>query len=178
MMSKKTNYVRSLSDVANALGVEYQKLYRWRHVQELKKTDKGYNVEKIRKFLEEMEERERVEKEAELDSCAENLIEKQIKLETAKHKCRLLELQILQKEGNLVDVNQVLETRAKELSRLRRSLQELILRVPNEIAGKSEDEIRVALSASVNSILSDLSEFITDNWSESEDLEVNIDDEQ
>ena len=55
-MSKKTKYVRSLSDVANELGIEYQKIYRYRHVAELKKTDKGYNVEKIRKCIEEKEE--------------------------------------------------------------------------------------------------------------------------
>ena len=180
-MSKKTKYVRTLSDVANELGIEYQKIYRYRHVAELKKTDKGYNVEKIRKYIEEKEEeqaREREEKEAELESCAEDLIEKQIKLETAKHKCRLLELQILQKEGNLVDVNQVLETRSKELSRLRRSLQELLIRIPAEVVNKTEEEIRASLSVAVNDILSGLSEFIADDWTEADDLDINISDEQ
>jgi len=180
-MNKKTKYVRSLSHVANELGIEYQKLYRYRHVAELKKTDKGYNVEKIRKYIEEKEEeqaREREEKEAELESCTEDLIEKQIKLETAKHKCRLLELQILQKEGNLVDVNQVLETRSKELSRLRRGLQELLTRIPAEIANKAEDEIRACLSVAINDILSDLSEFIADDWTDVDETDINIEDEQ
>ena len=170
-----------MSDVANELGVEYQKIYRYRHVAELKKTDDGYNVENIRKFLEDKEkelEREREEKEAELEMCTEDLIEKQIKLETAKHKCRLLELQILQKEGNLVDVNQVLETRSKELSKLRRSLQDLIIRIPTEIANMNEDEIRASLSVAVNDILSGLSEFIADDWTETDDLDINISDEQ
>jgi len=170
-----------LSDVANELGVEYQKIYRYRHVSELKKTDDGYNVENIRKFLAEKEkeqEREREENEAELEMCTEDLIEKQIKLETAKHKCRLLELQILQKEGNLVDVNQVLETRSKELSKLRRSLQDLIIRIPTEIANMNEDEIRASLSVAVNDILSGLSEFIADDWTETDDLDINISDEQ
>lgn len=170
-----------MSDVANELGVEYQKIYRYRHVAELKKTDDGYNVENIRNFLEDKEkelEREREEKEAELEMCTEDLIEKQIKLETAKHKCRLLELQILQKEGNLVDVNQVLETRSKELSKLRRSLQDLIIRIPTEIANMNEDEIRASLSVAVNDILSGLSEFIADDWTETDDLDINISDEQ
>jgi hypothetical protein len=180
-MSKKTKYVRTLSDVANELGIEYQKIYRYRHVAELKKTDNGYNVEKIRKYIEEKEEeqaREREEREAELESCTEDLIEKQIKLETAKHKCRLLELQILQKEGNLVDVNQVLETRSKELSRLRRGLQELLIRIPAEVVNKTEEEIRASLSVAVNDILSGLSEFIADDWTEADDLDINISDEQ
>lgn len=180
-MSRKKKHVKSLSDVANELGVEYQKIYRYRHVAELKKTDDGYNVENIRKFLAEKEkeqEREREEKEAELEMCTEDLIEKQIKLETAKHKCRLLELQILQKEGNLVDVNQVLETRSKELSKLRRSLQDLIIRIPTEIANMNEDEIRASLSVAVNDILSGLSEFIADDWTEPDDLDINISDEQ
>ncbi|MBE6314897.1 MAG: hypothetical protein E7079_08115 [Bacteroidales bacterium] len=180
-MSRKSKHVKSLSDVANELGVEYQKIYRYRHVSELKKTDDGYNVENIRKFLAEKEkeqEREREENEAELEMCTEDLIEKQIKLETAKHKCRLLELQILQKEGNLVDVNQVLETRSKELSKLRRSLQDLIIRIPTEIANMNEDEIRASLSVAVNDILSGLSEFIADDWTETDDLDINISDEQ
>lgn len=180
-MSRKKKHVKSLSDVANELGVEYQKIYRYRHVAELKKTDDGYNVENIRKFLEDKEkelEREREEKEAELEMCTEDLIEKQIKLETAKHKCRLLELQILQKEGNLVDVNQVLETRSKELSKLRRSLQDLIIRIPTEVANMNEDEIRASLSVAVNDILSGLSEFIADDWTETDDLDINISDEQ
>ena len=180
-MSKKNSYAKSLSDVANTLGIEYQKIYRFRHEEVLKKGDKGYNIENIRRFLEDKEkelEREREEKEAELEMCTEDLIEKQIKLETAKHKCRLLELQILQKEGNLVDVNQVLETRSKELSRLRRGLQELLTRIPAEIANRAEEEIRACLSVAINEILSDLSEFIADDWTEVDETDINIEDEQ
>jgi hypothetical protein len=78
----------------------------------------------------------------------------------------------------LVDVNQVLETRSKELSKLRRSLQDLIIRIPTEIANMNEDEIRASLSVAVNDILSGLSEFIADDWTETDDLDINISDEQ
>lgn len=178
-MSKELTYLKTLADVANALQLPYSRLYKLKHRPEFQKTARGYNVKKINAFLTEQEQiREEEEKEQSLLGAEEELLEKQIKLETARHKCRLLELQIAQKEGNLVDVNAVLETRSKELSRLRRGLQELVLRIPVETANKGEEEIRACLSAAVNVILSDLSEFIADDWSDRDPVMIDEEEEQ
>lgn len=166
MMSKESaTYVKTLADAAKILQVPYTQLYKHKHRPEFTKGARGYNVKKIGDYLTEMETlREEEEKAQSLIGAEEELIEKQIKLETARHKCRLLELQIKQKEGNLVDVNQVIESRAKELTRLRSTLTEMVMRLPMEVQGMDEDGIRCRLSESVNAILADLSEFIQDDW--------------
>lgn len=167
-------YVKTLSDVATKLGVSYAVLYKDKHRPEFIKSSRGYNVDKIAEYLNEKERIKEEEAVAENLLEAENeLIEKQIKLETAKHKCRLLELQIKQKEGNLVDVEQVLDTRAKEISLLRKNLTEMVKNLPKELKDKDEDEIRSIISSSVNNILSSLVEFISDDWTDTNDEEIN-----
>lgn len=168
-MNEKT-YYKTLSEVATALQMPYSTLYKHRHRPEFNKTARGYNLNKITEYLNEQERiREEEEKAQNLLGAEDELLEKQIKLETARLKCRLLELQIANKEGNLVDVNQVLETRSKEITRLRRGLTEMVKKLPNELINNDEETIRIKLSDSVNGILADLSEFITDDWSSSDE---------
>lgn len=171
-MNEKT-YYKTLSEVATALQMPYSTLYKHRHRPEFNKTARGYNLNKITEYLNEQERiREEEEKAQNLLGAEDELLEKQIKLETARLKCRLLELQIANKEGNLVDVNQVLETRSKEITRLRRGLTEMVKKLPNELINNDEETIRIKLSDSVNGILADLSEFITDDWSSDEENEI------
>lgn len=84
----------------------------------------------------------------------------------------MLELQILAKEGNLIDVNKVLETRTKEITRLRRSLTDLVKKLPLQLQQQDENTIRTALNEAVNGILADLAEFIADDWTSEEDEEL------
>lgn len=164
-MSKEQTYYKTLTDVANALQVPYTALYKHKHRPEFTKTTRGYNLKKITEFLNEQERiQEQEEKTKNLLGAEEELLEKQLKIETARHKCRLLELQILQKEGNLVDVNSVLETRTKELTRLRRSLTDMVRKLPQELVQNDQNTIRTKITEAVNAILSDLSEFISDDW--------------
>lgn len=169
-MSKEQTYYKTLTDVANALQVPYTALYKHKHRPEFTKTTRGYNLKKITEFLNEQERiQEQEEKTKNLLGAEEELLEKQLKIETARHKCRLLELQILQKEGNLVDVNTVLETRTKELTRLRRSLTDMVRKLPQELVQTDQNTIRTKISEAVNAILSDLSEFISDDWTNNDD---------
>lgn len=180
-MSKEQTYYKSLSEVANVLQIPYTQLYKWRHRAELNKGSRGYNIKKIAEFLEHQESiRLEEEKAKTLLGAEEELLEKQIKLETAKHKCRLLELQIAQKEGNLIDVNTVIETRTKEMSRLKKSLTEMVKRIPQECKFCPDYEIQEKLNIAINEILADLAEFITDNWSDntSEEVEIITEDEE
>lgn len=164
-MSKEPTYMKSLADVAITLQVAYSQLYKYKHRPEFAKSARGYNVKKIAQFLDEQEAiKEAEEKQQSLLGAEEELLEKQLKIETARHKCRLLELQILTKEGNLVDVNQVLETRTKELSRLKKNLTEMVRKLPIELKETDELTIRTRLSEAVNAILADLSEFIQSDW--------------
>lgn len=166
-------YVKTLADAAKELQVPYSQLYKHKHRPEFSKGARGYNVTKMADYLADQEAmREEEEKAQSLIGAEAELIEKQIKLETARHKCRLLELQIKQKEGNLVDVNQVIESRAKELTRLRRKLTEMVQKLPIEMKDLDEDGIRCRLSDAVNDILSDLSEFIEDDWEVMDDDEL------
>lgn len=99
-------YYKSLSEIASVLQISYSSLYKHRHRPEFSKTARGYNLNKISDYLNEQERiREEEEKAQSLLGAEDELLEKQLKIETARHKCRLLELQILQKEGNLIDVN-------------------------------------------------------------------------
>ena len=174
-MSKEQTYYKSLSEVANVLQIPYTQLYKWRHRAELNKGSRGYNIKKIAEFLEHQESiRLEEEKAKSLLGAEEELLEKQIKLETAKHKCRLLELQIAQKEGNLIDVNTVIETRTKEISRLKKSLTEMVKRIPQECKFCPDYEIQEKLNTAINEILADLAEFITDNWSDNTSEEVEM----
>ena len=101
-----TKYKKTLTEVATVLQIPYAALYKHRHRPEFIKTERGYNVDKILNYLEEQERiKEQEEKEQSLLGAEEELLEKQVKLEHAKLKCRLLELQIKTKEGNLVEVN-------------------------------------------------------------------------
>lgn len=169
-MSKEQTYYKTLTDVANALQVPYTALYKHKHRPEFTKTTRGYNLKKITEFLNEQERiQEQEEKTKNLLGAEEELLEKQLKIETARHKCRLLELQILQKEGNLVDVNSVLETRTKELTRLRRSLTDMVRKLPQELVQTDQNTIRTKISEAVNAILSDLSEFISDDWTNNDE---------
>lgn len=172
-------YAKSLSEAASFLGLPYNQVYRHKHQPAFQKTSRGYNVEKIAQYINEYDKQREEEAKAEaLFQSEDEFIEKQIKLETARHKCKLLELQIKQKEGNLVDVNVVLDTRAKELNLLRTSLKEMVLKLPQAISNKSESECRHAISVAVNEILSNLSELIQDDWeSMEEEQETVIDDE-
>lgn len=172
-MTQEKTYCKSLSEVANTLGVPYMSLYKHKHRPELTKTSRGYNVKKILEFLNEQERiQEEEEKANSLLTAEDELLEKSIKLEHTRLKCRLLELQILQREGNLVEVNQVIETRAKEITRLRRSLTDMVRKLPAELAEKEESYIRSKITEVVNDIIADLAEFITDDWTSDEELEV------
>ena len=175
-MGKEKVYYKSLSQVSGALGIPYTALYRHRHRPELNKTQRGYNLNRIRQFLDEQQAiKQEEEKTKSLLGAEDELLEKQLKIETARHKCRLLELQILQKQGNLVDVNKVIQTRTKEISRLRRNLIQMVRKLPNELKNNDQDSIRIKLSQAVNGVLSDLSQFIQDNWDENnEQIEQEI----
>ena len=172
-------YTKSLSEAAGILGLPYNQVYRHKHQPEFQKTSRGYSVEKIADYFAELDKRKEEEAAAEvLINSEDELLEKQIKLETARHKCKLLELQIKQKEGNLVDVNVVLESRTKELNLLRNSLKDMVQKLPTQIANSSESDCRIALGNAVNGILSSLSEFVTDDWEDtSEEQEIDEDDE-
>lgn len=142
-MSKETTFVKTLTEVAAMLEIPYSTLYRNKHRPEFTKTARGYNIKKILNYFDEQESiREEEEKTKSLLGAEEELLEKQIKLETARHKCRLLELQILQKENNLIDVNTVIETRTKEISRLKKGLIEMTKQLPIECKECDEDTIR------------------------------------
>lgn len=71
-----------------------------------------------------------------------------------------------------MDVNTVLETRTKELTRLRRSLVDMVKTLPKELLEQDENTIRTRISDAVNAILADLSEFITDDWTEDNEEEL------
>lgn len=172
-MSKEQTYYKKLTEVANVLQIPYTALYKHRHRPEFQKSARGYNLNKITEYLQEQENiREEEERTQCLLGAEEELLEKQVKLEHAKLKCRLLELQILTKQGNLVDVNTVLETRTKELTRLRRSLVDMVKTLPKELLEQDENTIRTRISDAVNAILADLSEFITDDWTEDNEEEL------
>lgn len=177
-MSKETTFVKTLTEVATLLEIPYSTLYRNKHRPEFTKTARGYNIKKILNYFDEQESiKEEEEKTKSLLGAEEELLEKQIKLETARHKCRLLELQIAQKEGNLVEVNTVLESRTKEIMRLKKSLTEMVKRLPVECKFAPEYEIREKLNTAVNAILSDLSEFISDDWTDTEEEPITEDEE-
>ena len=169
-MSKEPTYCKTLTEVANKLQIPYTALYKHKHRPELTKSARGYNLKKITQYLDEQEQiREEEEKTQSLLGAEDELLEKSIKLEHTKLKCRLLELQILQKENNLVDVNTVLETRTKELTRLRRSLTEMVRKLPSELSNQDEATIRTRISDAVNEILADLAEYIADDWTSNEE---------
>lgn len=172
-------FTKSLSEAAGILGLPYNQVYRHKHHPEFQKTSRGYSVEKIADYFAELDKRKEEEAAAEvLINSEDELLEKEIKLETARHKCKLLELQIKQKEGNLVDVNVVLETRTKELNLLRNLLKEMVQKLPSQIANSSESDCRITIGEAVNGILSTLSEFVTDDWEDtSEEQEIDIDEE-
>lgn len=172
-------YAKSLSEAATTLQLPYNQIYRHKHAPEFQKTSKGYNVDRIGQYIAEYDARREEEAKAEsLIQSEDELIEKQIKLETAKHKCKLLELEIKKKEGILVDVNLVLETRTKEYSLLRKNLTEMVQKLPIEIAEKDEETCRIRLNEAINNVLSELSEFITDDWEDvSEAQETDIEEE-
>lgn len=173
MMSQ---YAKTLTDASKILQIPYSQLYRYKHRSEFQKTSKGYNIEKIAAYIAEQDRiKEEEAKADELAQTEEDFIEKQIKLETAKHKCRLLELQIMQKEGNLVEVDKILETRTKEISLLRRDLTNLIQQLPAILVGMTEEEIRSTISERVNEVLSNLSELIADDW---EDAPIEFEEEK
>lgn len=48
----------------------------------------------------------------------------------------------------------------------------MVKKLPNELINNDEETIRIKLSDSVNGILADLSEFITDDWSSDEENEI------
>ena len=81
----------------------------------------------------------------------------------------MLELEIKKKEGNLIDVSHVIETRTKEITLLKKLLSDLIKQAPKTLENKSQDEISNALTQHINSILATISEFITDDWTECTD---------
>lgn len=164
-MSKETTYCKTLTEVANKLQIPYTALYKHKHRPELTKTARGYNLKKITEYLDEQENiREEEEKAQSLLGAEDELLEKSIKLEHAKLKCRLLELQILQKENNLIDVNTVIETRTKEISRLKKGLIEMTKQLPIECKNADEDTIRLKVTEAVNKIIADLAELIADDW--------------
>jgi DNA-directed RNA polymerase subunit L len=84
----------------------------------------------------------------------------------------MLELQILAKEGNLIDVNKVLETRTKEITRLRRALTDIVKKLPIQLQQQDENTIRTALNDAVNAILADLAEYIADDWTSEEEESI------
>lgn len=176
-MNKRTTFLPSLREVSNRIGVSYQKIYNLQHRPEFQKTPRGYNLKKIETYFQEQERiKEEEEREKNLLGAEEELLEKQIKLETARHKCRLLELQIAQKEGNLIDVNFILETRTKEISRMKKHFKEMLNQMPIELQNQNENFIREKLSSRINAILEDLAEFIIDNWEE-EEIELELENE-
>ena len=172
-------YTKSLSEAASILQLPYNQVYRHKHQPAFQKTSRGYNVDKIAQYINEYDQKREEEAKAEaLIQSEDELIEKQIKLETARHKCRLLELQIKQKEGNLVDVHAVIDSRAKEINLLRTSFKELINKLPQDISNKTESECRMLLSDAFKGILSNLSELRQDDWeSVEEEQESSIDEE-
>lgn len=173
---KQKTYYKNLTQVASVLQIPYQSLYKHRHRPEFAKSARGYNIQKISNYLEQQEAiREEEERTQNLLGAEEELLEKQVKLEHTKLKCRLLELQILTKQGNLVDVNTVLETRTKELNRLRKHLIQMVQKLPLELVNEDQNSIRTKLNESVNNMLADLSEFILDDWTEQEnELELEL----
>lgn len=51
----------------------------------------------------------------------------------------------------------------------------MVRRLPNELKNNDQDYIRTKLSQAVNGVLSDLSQFIQDNWEENnEQIEQEI----
>lgn len=178
MSKEQKTYCKTLTEVANMLNMPYTALYKHKHRPELTKTARGYNLNRITQYLDEQEQiREEEEKAQNLLGAEEELLEKQVKLEHAKLKCRMLELQILAKEGNLIDVNKVLETRTKELTRLRRTLTDMVKKLPIQLHQQNEDTIRTALNEAVNGILADLAEFIADDWASDEEEQETIPEE-
>lgn len=166
MQDTSSNYVPSLSELSNRLGIPYHQLYKHKHAPELQKTHRGYDVEAVEQYITNLDTIQREEAAAEaLIQSEDELLEKQIKLETARHKCKLLELEIKKKEGNLIDVQHVIETRTKEITLLKKLLTDLIKQAPKELENKTQDEISDALTHHINSILATISEFITDDWS-------------
>ena len=159
------DFTQSLSELSSILQIPYHQLYKHKHAPELQKTHRGYDVEQARNYIENLDAIKREEAAAEaLIQSEDELLEKQIKLETARHKCKLLELEIKKKEGNLIDVNFVIESRTKELMMLKKLLNDLIKNTPKELTNKSEEEISEALTYHINSILSSISELIQDDW--------------
>lgn len=172
-------FAKSLSEAATVLQLPYNQIYRHKHAPEFQKTSKGYDIDRIGQYIADYDIKREEEAKAEtLIQSEDELIEKQIKLETAKHKCKLLELEIKKKEGILVDVNLVLESRTKEYSLLRKNLTEMVQKLPIEIAEKDEETCRIRLNDAINNVLSELSEFITDDWEDvSEAQEIEMDEE-
>lgn len=159
------NFTQSLSELSSILQIPYHQLYKHKYAPELQKTHRGYDVEQARNYIENLDNIKREEAAAEaLIQSEDELLEKQIKLETARHKCKLLELEIKKKEGNLIDVNFVIESRTKELMLLKKLLNDLIKNAPKELTIKTEEEISEALTNHINSILSSISELIQDDW--------------
>ena len=170
---KEHTYLKTLTDVATKLQVPYTTLYKHKHRPEFQKSARGYNLNKITEFLNEEERiQEEEEKTKNLIGAEEELLEKQLKIETARHKCRLLELQILQKESNLVEVNKVIETRTKEILRLKKTLTNMVKKLPIELCNQDEATIRTKINEEVNAILADLSEFISDDWTSNDEEEL------
>lgn len=158
-------FTQSLSELSSILQIPYHHLYKHKHAPELQKTHRGYDIEQARNYIENLDTIKREEAAAEaLIQSEDELLEKQIKLETARHKCKLLELEIKKKEGNLIDVNFVIESRTKELMLLKKLLNDLIKNTPKELINKTEEEISESLTYHINSILSSISELIQDDW--------------
>lgn len=174
-MSKEPTYCKTLTDVANMLQIPYTALYKHKHRPEFTKSARGYNLKKITQYLDEQEQiREEEEKTQSLLGTEEELLEKSIKLEHARLKCRLLELQILQKENNLIDVNTVIETRTKEISRLKKGLIGMTKQLPIECKECDQDTIRLKVTEAVNKIIADLAELIAGDWCNDEEPEEEL----
>lgn len=158
-------FTQSLSELSSILQIPYHQLYKHKHAPELQKTHRGYDIQQARSYIENLDTIKREEAAAEaLIQSEDELLEKQIKLETARHKCKLLELEIKKKEGNLIDVNFVIESRTKEMLLLKKLLSDLIKQAPKELTNKTEEEISEVLTNHINGILSSLSELIQDDW--------------
>lgn len=176
MQDTSSNYVTSLSEVSNRLGIPYHQLYKHKHAPELQKSHRGYDIEAVEAYITNLDAIQREEAAAEaLIQSEDELLEKQIKLETARHKCKLLELEIKKKEGNLIDVSHVIETRTKEITLLKKLLTDLIKQAPKQLENKRQDEISDALTHHINSILATISEFITDDWATGTDDDMEDD---
>ena len=159
------DFTQSLSELSSILQIPYHQLYKHKHAPELQKTHRGYDIQQARNYIENLDTIKREEAAAEaLMQSEDELLEKQIKLETARHKCKLLELEIKKKEGNLIDVSHVIETRTKEITLLKKLLTDLIKQAPKTLEHKTQDEISDTLTQHINSILATISEFITDDW--------------